>query len=271
MNFTKILDERLEKSVGDLPVLPQMAAQALALAKTPNLHPLLVLPLVEDDPVLASRIMAHANSAMYYRGITVRALPQALIRLGTETIKDLLYAMAYSAIMGPAHRFHGEVKQAFRHSVLTARACRRIGSTLNMDPELCFLAGLLHDIGRPRCLKLLEPYIRNIAHLSEALSAIEELHPKAGAMLANAWGFPDVVVEACAFHHQPNGHPLAQIVAAGDAIARRLDVEVIQEALMACGVPAPLQLNMISMSDDDFIEKVMMDSGRRRVPMPQML
>ena len=116
-----------------------------------------------------------------------------------------------------------------------------LARTRGLDSDVAFLAGLLHDIGRARCWKLLAQR-RGSVDATEAAAAVAELHTAAGAELAAAWHLPDEVIEACRFHHAPDGRPFPLLVMAADALSRlvegREDLERASALLVEAGVQA---------------------------------
>ena len=77
----------------------------------------------------------------------------------------------------------------------------------------CYIAGLLHDLGKPiLAANFPERYGRAQALAQERKvprgEAEKEIfgvtHAEVGAYLIGLWGLPDPVVEGLAFHHSPN-------------------------------------------------------------------
>lgn len=233
--FVDLLRHDLERGTGDLPVLPRAADAALRLAQSPNFDYDDVVQVAESDPPLAARFLGVANSALYYRGVTIRSVKAALVRLGTQATRDVLYMAVYSGTVFKVPLYRKLVEETFKHSVVTARSARRIAEICGEDTESAFLAGLLHDVGRARCLKLASRRRRDLPTEAEVLAAVDELHAEAGAALAQSWNLPEEVVEACAYHHDPGEHPMALCVTAADQLAHLSngDSEATEEQVVA--------------------------------------
>ena len=228
--YVALLQKELERNAGGLPVLPAIAKRALELARTTEMDFAEVASVAELDPPLAARLLAMANSALYFRGTRVSSLHAALIRLGTEGVRDILYMAVYSGAAFNVPEFRTHVEEVFRHSVVVARGARMVAPYLDQDPELAFVAGLLHDMGEARCLKIASKRLKRAQFNDPALfRAIEILHPSAGAELAAAWRLPKEVVEACAFHHAPGERLMACIVAAANASAKYLTGKLAED------------------------------------------
>lgn len=57
-----------------LPMLPAVASQALAVASDPDISFQRIVKVLQEDPVIAARVMAVANSPLYSMGTTVTTL-----------------------------------------------------------------------------------------------------------------------------------------------------------------------------------------------------
>jgi len=206
----------------DLPVLPGIAMEALRLVRDPKVKVDQLLSVVEEDPPLAARILAVANSTFYARGIPIRSLRQAVVRLGLSPLRDVIYMAIYANTVFDAPGFVELVRQTFEHCVKTGRVAQRLAPILGFEEETAFLAGLLHDMGQARCLKLFAKHslTRNCSR-ERLADAAHQLHEAAGATLARAWSLPDEVVDACEHHHQPQS-PFARMIWAADAVAHEL-------------------------------------------------
>jgi putative nucleotidyltransferase with HDIG domain len=221
MTLLEQLQRDLARGTSDLPTLPRSVTEALRLARTPGLDFDEVARVAAGDPPLSARVVSVANSALYARAGMPRiaSVRRAAVRLGTQATRDVLFQVAYASMFVDAPRFRDLVEATFQHGVRAARCARLLARERGHDPDIAFLSGLLHDIGRARCWKLLAKH-RGAIDLAAAAIAVEELHAVAGAELAAAWHLPEEVVEACRWHHEPEGRDYAILVAAADAVAR---------------------------------------------------
>ena len=238
----RLLEQDLARGTSDLPTLPRSVTEALRLARKPGLDFNEVANVAASDPPLSARIVAVANSALYARAGMPRiaSVRQAAVRLGTQATRDVLYQVAYASMFVDAPRFRDLVEATFQHGVRAARAARLLAADRGLDMDVAFLAGLLHDIGRARCWKLLAR--RRNVDMASARAAVDELHTAAGAELATAWNLPEEVVEACRWHHEPAGRSHVLLIAAADAVAHvdehRGHVDEARSHLLGMGVPS---------------------------------
>lgn len=201
----------------NIPMLPQAATEAMQLASDPTTSFKTIERVVSGDPLLAARVLAVANSPLY-GGQNIRSLARALQRLGTGTLRDILYQA-----VAEAHIFRGDEGTALEnerhHGVCVGLAARAVCKRVGLDSGYAFVCGLLHDLGRPVLLTLLR------ANRPESLTPVElglvidRLHSFFGAHLAATWSLPKLVAEACRRHHayhESEKRPYSQI---GNAIA----------------------------------------------------
>jgi putative nucleotidyltransferase with HDIG domain len=194
-----------------LPMLSATAAEALRLAADPGTPMNAIETVVSRDPQLAGRLLGLANSSAFARE-PVRALGRALQRLGTGTVRDMLY----QAVMECTVLRGVDESVALRerdHAVAVGRLARIVCGAIGLDAEYAFVCGLLHDVGRPLVRAALadEP-------LEEPMrvAVVHKLHGQVGARLARAWALPAIIREAIVRHHDYKDGEYSQI---GHAIA----------------------------------------------------
>jgi len=233
----RTLGDEIVRGTGDLPVLPKAAAEALRLANSKDMDFERVAKVAESDPPLAARFLGVANSALYYRGTTVRSLHRAVVRLGAQTTRDVLYMAVYGSTVFDVPEFRDLVEDSFTHSIQVAHIAREVAPLLGSDPDRSFLAGLLHEMGRARCYKIAarNPNLR--ADRAVVQAAVDQLYPEAGARLAQAWHLPDEVVECCRRHLDPGDHTLSTVIHSSIPVARY--AEASRTFLEVPGSPAP--------------------------------
>jgi putative nucleotidyltransferase with HDIG domain len=140
-----------------------------------------------------------------------------------QATRDVLFQAVYATMLPDVPGFRERMAAIFRHGVLVSRLARQLAPRMALDADVAFLAGLMHDVGRARCLKVVSKWLRGGVSSglpSEALDrAVDILHAPAGADLVRAWHLGADVAVACEFHHAPAGRPLAALVALADLLA----------------------------------------------------
>ncbi|HWB78896.1 MAG TPA: HDOD domain-containing protein, partial [Nannocystaceae bacterium] len=207
-----------------LPILPETASEAIRLANDPTTPMNKLERVVARDTVLTSRMLMVAGSAAY-AGSSVRTLSGALQRMGSGTVRDLLYQSVMEC-----HVFSDSDRAWARderdHAVAVASIARIVCSMVGVDAELAFVCGLLHDLGRValRSLRAVEidPTVR--------ADAEQLAHSRLGARIAAHWKLPPLVAEAVRRHHGWRGFgpkrdgysQIGHIVAVADVVSTHL-------------------------------------------------
>ncbi|MGE4553144.1 MAG: HDOD domain-containing protein [Desulfovibrionaceae bacterium] len=196
-----------------------------------------VAGVVAADPGLSARLLRLVNSPMYGFSSRIDRLDRAVALVGERELTTLavgISAMNYFQDI-PAELV--DMRTFWEHSVgvalmatLLARASRKV------PPELAFIAGLLHDVGRLLMFKKL-PYNSTQALLfarAEDLPLVDAErqifgydHTEVAAVLMGRWNFPGSIRRAVTGHHGPSAakDPLAAgVIQAADVLVNGLYV-----------------------------------------------
>lgn len=228
-----ITPQELIANLGDLPPLPQVAAQVLRIAADPDSTTDELQRVITTDQALASQILKIANSAMFGMMREVKTLTQAIMTLGFSTIKSVVIASSAKNLYSRGSVGFQE-RLMWEHALTTALAGRAFGKQLRYArSEEVFLAGLMHDIGKSVMgIKFPDRYgaiIRTI--YNEQGDALElELetfgfdHTMVGEALLHSWNLAQSIEQTVRWHHEPAEAPtenrsLTALVALGNQMA----------------------------------------------------
>jgi len=190
-----------------LPTVPSSLKKILAVLENPKTSLLDIGTLILNDPVLTSRVLKIANSAIYGFPGRISTINQALLLLGLNIVRGLLLGVSVFEAMQKT--MHG----LWEHSINAAVAARDIAIMNGLkEPEEVSVAALLHDIGKVIfSLKFPSDYQNVLEKVNtegififEAEKAIFGItHAEAAAWVARKWNFPFNLVEAIEYHHKP--------------------------------------------------------------------
>ena len=85
--------EDVERAMGNLPILPAAAQQALALLASDNWNSRALQSIATSDPVLAAELIRVANSAAFGARLEIKTLAQAIAYMGTEQRAGFWWAL----------------------------------------------------------------------------------------------------------------------------------------------------------------------------------
>jgi HD-like signal output (HDOD) protein len=204
--------------INDLPSLGANVSELLVMLDSPHANFFKIAKLVRQDPVLSSKVLRVANSALYYSGLSLTSLETAMSRLGMNELRHI--AMA-SSMMDTFFLVGNtmDIEAFWRHclgsanaSVLLARRAKNLSQAEKSNGSTFYTCGLLHHLGI-----LLEAWVSpdkfkyalqiSTARAIPFFQAEKEIfgfsHAESGAALLRRWKFPEVVVESALFHHDP--------------------------------------------------------------------
>ncbi len=165
---------------------------------------------VSLDPTLTAQILKIANSPYFGRSGRVSDLRRALVLIGYEGTRDLALALALLAL---AQREQCTIGGFIEHSLGAALTAKIIAKTV--APHLvseAFIAGLLHDIGKPIGQFVMtgnKLYPWNLRSSPETLQIEIEVcghdHAELGSVCLRRWNLPEVTCDAIRYHHNVDG------------------------------------------------------------------
>jgi putative nucleotidyltransferase with HDIG domain len=193
--------------------------------------------MIKQDDVATKRILGRANSAISGAMEPITDLKTAIMRVGVGPMAQITVISKFQEFLTRELRYYSISGNEFwKHSIATAIATESIGRHLEQSlPNECFVAGLLHDIGKFAVDNYAQSFSIEIPDASEQsepkphheveMEQFQCEHAELGAMIASNWNMPAPLVEAIKYHHDSaNDWPLsAKIVNFADHIAKSID------------------------------------------------
>jgi putative nucleotidyltransferase with HDIG domain len=210
-----------------LPPMPESVLRIGQLLSDPDVTLRTLARQVERDPAVATRLVGVANSPFYAGLESVRSVSDALTRLGMREAWRALLSIALRSKVFRAAGARAQAQQLWEHALATAAACQALAAERAIDPDPAFLAGLVHDIGRVAILATADDMLRRSRGQQRASTAALErvlavAHARLGGRLAESWHLDPDICRAVEAHHRSNAElPLARVLGAADALARR--------------------------------------------------
>lgn len=130
-----------------VPSVPEIVVKLQQAVAAPNASAESVARVVDLDPAISASMLRLVNSASFALSSPVTSIARAVSILGIRKA----YALAVSGCI--VHRFAGAGGQAmlrhWEHSIACAIVTKDLATICRLrDPEILYLGGLLHDIGR---------------------------------------------------------------------------------------------------------------------------
>ena len=186
-------------AIRDLPTLPAIAQKVLTLADDDETGPEKLSAIITSDQSLSVRVLAMANSAYYGHRGKIGTIRHAVVIIGMNMLKQVALSVLVCGTMGK----RGRDRAAFwKHSFAAAMASASIAKRARgADPDLCFMGGLLHDVGKV----IIDAYFPDDPELN---------HTEVGAWMGERWQLPQPLIDCMAWHHSTAPEHLAQPIVA---------------------------------------------------------
>jgi putative nucleotidyltransferase with HDIG domain len=232
--------QRLLPSLRKLPATPRLFIRVSEELRSPNGSLAVVALLIRQDPVMYAKTLHLANSAYFGLNREVSDMLDAATILGTERIKSLILLTGVFSQYQEAEGVSPSVDALLAHSIQVGMYARSIAMSETRDAataEAAFTAGVLHDMGKmilagnlPSAYKGVRK-LRDSKHLADYAAEVEVFgatHANVGACLLAAWGLPLGILEAVAWHHEPersseSGFSLLAAVHAANVFAHQVE------------------------------------------------
>ncbi len=232
----QIILGRIARDKLALATMPVIATRCIAALKDINISIKRLVGIIEQDPLLAARVVRLASSAAYGGGGPLKSLEAAVARVGLAKLKTLLIEVSARQIFESRDaRIAKATRGLWEHSLAVALIARDLSALAGRDGDMdaAYLCGLLHDVGKPivasmllEAERLTAAAERGAAWISSEswVSAVDSIHRQVGVALAQKWALPHEVVAAirdCSEFDNSDRHAPANYVRFANAVAKR--------------------------------------------------
>ncbi|MDR1143150.1 MAG: HDOD domain-containing protein [Spirochaetaceae bacterium] len=206
------LSQTIVENVNSLPQFPENIMLVQKLIGDPKSEITDIARQISMDPALTADLLKIVNSAQYMLAKKVDNISEAVKMVGIRGIKNLLYSYGSQKILGDDTN---EKRTLWEHSYKTAFYAYNLVKNFKKDHNLlddAYVGGILHDMGKiifanvhPELLSKIKSFC---ADKDMPSSTFEDLaagmnHAEIGAKVAEKWNFPEHLVHAIQYHHDP--------------------------------------------------------------------
>ncbi len=205
--------ELIKQHIDSFPVLPMTVTRLMNVTNDPDCSVKDVVATIHSDQSLCLTILKIANSVLFGRPQKVDSIKMAVVILGFNEVQRIALTKALINSFSKLARQHKTfIDRFWQHSFICGMAARVIARDQHITPEIAFMGGLIHDIGK---LIMLQTFAEDyspeqwMAGLSNEQTLYEELqmfsftHDILGGQLLEKWFFPENLITAVAYHHRP--------------------------------------------------------------------
>jgi HD-like signal output (HDOD) protein len=231
MNDAKCLDEFI-RGASRLPVLPKVTLRLIEALDSEESTSKDIAGIIEAEPALSARLLKLANSSFYGQRGMVSSIRNAVVVLGSKTIRSLALMVWTQSLRAQARSLAEAtlLTPVLAHGLATGVVARMLAERIDRDlGEDAFMSGLLHDIGRVALVAQLGADYQSLI-LAPAQSESVLLHDKEnavlgfdhralGAALLKSWSLPPFLISVVEDHHDSEIVPQDRFFVAAVALA----------------------------------------------------
>ncbi|MCD6293008.1 MAG: HDOD domain-containing protein [Deltaproteobacteria bacterium] len=219
LSLKTINNERLKsqiiQKIEEVPSLPAIVYKIMELVNSDKSSAQDFEKVVAQDQALTARMLRMANSSFYSLSRKVSTISDAVVYLGHNTIRSLVLGASTSSLFKRSLPAYGYQREGlWQHSNIVASLSREIASAAHLtseEIENCYVAGLLHDIGKlvlgPFAQQQVDNFTSSVREGKEFSEVEHDLlgftHGEIGRILLDKWKLPKNLVETVHYHHQP--------------------------------------------------------------------
>lgn len=235
----RIILQKIADNTLELPAMRQSVVKCLSLLNGEEFSLRSAASTIEEDPVLSARVLWVANSAAFVGPEKARAVLPAVTRIGANNLRTILLETAIHSLFESSDaRIGAACRGLWLHSRAVAVLARDIAASACLqEPDDAYVAGLLHDVGKPVIASLLlksETRLRGKATMSWFnadvwVDLVQKTHRTVGTALAKTWRLPESVVSAasnCEHYDDATPRSAPNCVRFANAIAKEQGIYV---------------------------------------------
>ncbi len=204
--------EKIRSSVNNLPTLPTIYSQLSQAIEDPLATNEKIAKIISADQTSAFKVLKVANSPLYGLHGKIDSISQALIYLGHNEVKNIVFSLSIMKMFSKDKNVRGlRPVDLWAHSIGVGVITRNIGLAIGeKNVENYFLAGVFHDIGKIIFLefavkeyqKVMELVIEKKCQIKDAEKEVFGIdHAVAGQILADKWRIPQYIQDIIYNHH----------------------------------------------------------------------
>ena len=211
-------DESIKRIVSQtetLPSLPKVYTDVIRELQAADPSIKKVGEIISSDLGMTAKILQIVNSAFFGLVRKISNPREAVMLLGTDTIKALVLSVKIFSEFNQKQYAWFDFDHLFNHSLSVSILTQTISKEERLDQNLVnnsLMAGMFHDLGQLILVtNFPEPYRKILTEARETQQELWNLenelfatsHAEIGAYLMGLWGLEYPVIEAIAFHHCP--------------------------------------------------------------------
>jgi putative nucleotidyltransferase with HDIG domain len=210
----QLTSAELDQAIARIKPIPQVVLTIMRMIRSNDYSAKEIAREMQKDQVISAKVINICNSAFVSPSREIQSVNQALVMLGERFVSHIILSLYLGSFLhGYNQGYSMSLGGLYHHSISTAVIAERIARlTKTIDPDLAYLAGLTHDIGKVVLDQYVGParphFYRKMNMGSMDLLTAEKTilgftHCEAGTRLAELWSLPSFLVDTIAHHGKP--------------------------------------------------------------------
>lgn len=215
-----ILSQKYVSLIDGLPEFPENIQKINNLISRPESTMGEIAQAISNDVSLTGELLKLVNSAAFALPTPCLSIPDAVKMVGIRGIRNLLFSIgSMKALMVDSNpRFRKMWDHAYQiafyaynmaHNFFTSPADKT-------NVEDSYVCGLLHDMGKIIFETAHKDVLKKINDMCKERGVSKDMfekmvagvnHGEVGALIAEKWNFPEVIVNVIRYHHDPESAP----------------------------------------------------------------
>ncbi len=199
-----------------LPSMPDLYTRLIDELSLPDAQIKNVARIISQDVAMSAKVMQLVNSAFFGMPRHVSSPDEAVRLLGLDIIQSLVMTVHVFGQYEGENIYGHPISELLDHSLKVSGCAKLIAKKEKLGSKFMddvTIAGLLHDLGKliiasnmkEHCAEIKQLLNQDGMNTTDAeRQVLGTSHAEIGGYLLGLWGFPDSVVEAIVFHHEPN-------------------------------------------------------------------
>lgn len=211
--ISKDIPDKIMEKVSSFPSMPRAGVKLRALLAEKDVSLDEIEGILRYDPGLAANVLRLANSAFFGVPRKVSTLKHAIMLLGVKRFAQIAVSASMNKTMDKAVEGYGlSPGVLWLHSIAASQIAESLARFKKIkETDDVFTPALLHDLGKLVLGEFLQEESKKITSLvggGVPLDIAENMvlgtdHAEVGALILQRWSFPNDLVEAVRWHHNP--------------------------------------------------------------------
>jgi HD-like signal output (HDOD) protein/CheY-like chemotaxis protein len=203
---------RVAGRLSNLPAAPVVYSELASAFEDPRVTRKRIGQIVSADAAITVRLIQIVNSSFFRLAREVTRIDEAIGYLGQQHVQSVVLAIEVFGNNGARRNGTYDSDYLQHLALISGSLARELARRWSLDRDVCFLAGMLCDIGRlvfaTECWEELEQAAQESTENGGPMSSAERRvlgvsHAVFGGHLLGVWGLPTTVVDLVASHHDP--------------------------------------------------------------------